>query len=89
MNLLRKHLAQIRNELPPVSGDIGDYVSIRTELAAALVAVADAAARSREPVSAEAGLDADINGIGAVLTHRDCATDQALHALAAALGVSR
>lgn len=74
-------------ETNPIFG--AHIATFSPDVAAALVAVADAAARNQEPTSTEAAPDADMVSLGTIIGDRDAALDRALDALAAALGVSR
>lgn len=80
-------------QIMPIAETMGVYgkhiATFSPDVAAALVAVADAAARNQEPTSTEAAPDADMVSLGTIIGDRDAALDRALDALAAALGVSR
>lgn len=68
---------------------VAHIATFSPDVAAALVAVADAAARSQEPTSTEAAPDADMVSLGTIIGNRWDEMSKALDALAAALGVSR
>lgn len=95
MTALRERLAQILDGAEvvwaeDVTGCTAESgVVLPRDVAAALVAVADAAARNQEPTSTEAAPDADTVALGTIVGDRDAALSSALDALAAALGVSR
>lgn len=95
MTTLRERLAQILDGAEvvwaeDVTGCTAESgVVLPRDVAAALVAVADAAARNQEPTSTEAAPDADMVALGAIVGKRWDEMRKALDALAAALGVSR